>query len=113
MSSGFYALHFSIFYETIVGESISVVGNLPELGLWVEYKCHLQWTEGHIWKSVEPIIVNKPYFQYKYVLLQEGEVSGWEEGVDRIADLDALPQVSNTLALKSMGDLIPANFKNK
>ena len=36
---GLYALHFSIYYKTVVGESIAVVGNLAELGKWKEYKC--------------------------------------------------------------------------
>ena len=71
IGDGLYALHFSIFYETVVGESIAVVGNLEELGVWVEYKCHLEWTEGHIWRSVEPILVRESYFEYKYVLLQD------------------------------------------
>ena len=100
VASGRYALHFSIFYETIVGESISVVGSLEELGLWFDYECQLKWTEGHIWKSTEPVIVNKSYFEYKYVLLQEGQVIGWEEGVNRIADLEALPEVSDAAVLK-------------
>ena len=46
---GLYALHFSIYYKTVVGESIAVVGNLSELGKWKEYRCHLEWTDGHIW----------------------------------------------------------------
>ena len=71
IGDGLYALHFSIFYKTIVGESIAVVGNLEELGAWVEYKCHLEWTEGHVWRSVEPILVRETYFEYKYVLLQD------------------------------------------
>lgn len=108
-----YALHFAIFYETIVGESIAVVGNLEELGLWIEYKCHLEWTEGHVWKSVEPIIVRESYFEYKYVLLQENQVIAWEEGVNRIADLDALPEVTDKLTLKNMIDIIPDTYSNK
>ena len=47
---------FSIFYETKVGESICVLGSIEELGSWKEYKCHLTWTEGHIWVSKDPII---------------------------------------------------------
>ena len=82
-----------------MGESISVVGNMDELGNWIDYKCHLTWTEGHIWKSTDPIIVNKPFFEYKYVLLMDGQVTGWEEGVNRIADLDALPEVKDPGAL--------------
>lgn len=71
---GFYALHFSIFYETTVGESLAVVGNLAELGAWKDIKCHLVWTEGHIWRSAEPIVVRESYFEYKYVLLMDEKV---------------------------------------
>lgn len=93
-----------------MGESLAVVGNLEELGLWVEYKCHLEWTEGHIWRSVEPIIVHESYFEYKYVLLEQGKVIAWEEGVNRIADLDALPEVTDKVALKNMTELIPSAY---
>ena len=79
-------------YETTVGETLAVVGNLKELGEWKKYNCYLTWTEGHWWRSGKPIIVRESYFEYKYVLLENDEVVGWEEGVNRIADLDALPQ---------------------
>ena len=94
----------------MVGESIAVVGNLEELGVWKEYKCHLEWTDGHIWRSVEPIIVRESYFEYKYVMLEEDKVIAWEEGVNRIADLDALPEVTDKVALKNMIELIPKEF---
>lgn len=124
---GYYALHFSIFYETIVGESIAVVGNLEELGKWKEYKCHLIWTEGHIWRSAKPIVVRESYFEYKYVLLEDEKVVAWEEGVNRIADLDALPEVKDfaehenqapnmaktNVQLKEQRMKIPEEFKNK
>ena len=122
-------MHFSIYYETIVGESIAVVGNLEELGEWKEYKCHLVWTEGHIWRSVQPIVVRESYFEYKYVLLENDKVVSWEEGVNRIADLDALPEVkdfkdiesSNTVPNMAKSNLnlneqklkIPDEYKNK
>ena len=97
MGSTYYALHFSIFYETIVGESLAVVGSLAELGKWKSYECHLIWTEGHIWRSAQPIIVRDSYFKYKYVLLDDNKekVVGWENGVNRIADLDLLPELKD------------------
>ena len=95
VGDGYYALHFSLFYETIVGQSLAVIGNLEELGKWKTIKCNLIWTEGHIWCSTKPIIVRESYFEYKYVLLEDDQVSGWEEGVNRIADLDHLPQITD------------------
>lgn len=85
---------FSIFYETRVGESLCVTGSIQELGLWKEYKCHLVWTEGHIWVSEAPIITKSNKFFYKYVLLDEGKMVKWEMGIDRIADLSILPEKS-------------------
>lgn len=127
IGDGYYALHFSIFYETIVGESIAVVGNLEELGKWKDYNIHLIWTEGHIWRSLQPIIVRESYFEYKYVLLQDNEVVAWEQGVNRIADLDSLPEVgefqeaedttpnlaNNNLRLRDEWKKIPKEYVGK
>lgn len=30
------------------------------------------WTEGHIWKTINPVITTEPMFSYKYALL-DGE----------------------------------------
>ena len=52
--------------------------------------CQLQWTDGHVWQSSEPIVTSKPFFMYKYVLLDGKEQIAWEEGIDRIADLELI-----------------------
>jgi hypothetical protein len=56
----------------------------------------MRWTEGHIWISEKPLITNNYYFQYKYVLLDKDRTKflAWERGVDRIADLEILPEFS-------------------
>ena len=51
-----FSLNLSIQYETKLGESICVIGSLEELGQWNEYKCHLRWTEGHLWVTDKPIL---------------------------------------------------------
>lgn len=102
VSKGLYAVTFSVFYETVVGESLAVVGSIAELGSWKEYDCHLQWTTGHLWKSVEPLYVTSSCFQYKYVLLENDEMVKWEEGCNRIADLDALPEMPKVSTTPSM-----------
>lgn len=43
------------------------MGSIPELGLWSEFKCPMNWTEGHVWVA-ENIQIKEPIFQYKYVL---------------------------------------------
>jgi hypothetical protein len=59
-------------YETIVGENMCVLGSIQELGNWKQFKAPMIWTEGHIWKTVNPIVTSEPMFSYKYALL-DGE----------------------------------------
>ena len=54
----------------------------------------MAWTVNHIWVSEKPIITNQPIFHYKYVLLENGMAKKWESGVDRVADLRLLPEIS-------------------
>lgn len=87
-----YAVNFSIFYETKFGEEVWVLGSIKELGLWKEYKIKLYWGDNHCWSTKEPVIVNAPYFEYKYALFGvQGELEFWENGINRIADLETLP----------------------
>ena len=75
------------------GQSLCVLGSIPELGKWVESKCHLKWTEGNYWVLDEPLVISnvtQAYFSYKYVLMQNGKMKQWECGIDRIADLRLL-----------------------
>lgn len=63
-----YAVSFKIFFDTIPGEDLCVIGSTPELGNWKEVKCHLTWTSGHIWVLDKPIIISEPFFVYKYIM---------------------------------------------
>jgi hypothetical protein len=63
-----------------------VVGNTPELGNWKQFKGNMKWTEGHVW-VLENIPINVPYFQYKYVLMSNGQPDRWEQSYNRIADM--------------------------
>ena len=71
------------------------------MGSWKEYKCHLEWTEGHIWVSEKTVVTQNVRFFYKYVLLFEGKVIKWEMGIDRIADLTILPTGSTKEMIKN------------
>jgi len=90
-----YALTLKIYYKTVPGESICVLGSIPELGLWKDIVCHLKWTEGHIWVTEKPIITSHPYFNYKYMQLDDDKKTmvKWEAGIDRIVDLRLLPEI--------------------
>ena len=63
-----YCVNFRIYYKTIVGEDLGVIGDTDELGNWDTKKgLKLKWTEGHYWVSVAPLYTNQPYFKYKYI----------------------------------------------
>ena len=38
------------------GESLCVLGSLPELGVWKEFKHHLKMTGDNVWESVKPLV---------------------------------------------------------
>ena len=44
-----YCLTLRIKYETNLGESVSIIGDIEELGNWKNFKCEMTWTEGHVW----------------------------------------------------------------
>jgi len=39
-----------------------------------------------------PLYTNKPYFKYKYIQYSDGHI---EDGMDRLADVEVLPEVNN------------------
>ena len=78
-------------YETKFGQTLGVIGSIPELGEWKD-PIKLTWHDDHQWKLEEPLTLSKSYFTYKFVILNEsGKVAIWEAGIDRLADLDILP----------------------
>ena len=88
-----YCVNFRIFYKTIVGEDLGVIGDTDELGNWDSKKClKLKWTEGHYWVSVVPLYTNRPYFKYKYCQYSDGHI---EDGMDRLADVEVLPEINS------------------
>ena len=85
-------------HATKFGQSLCVLGSIPELGEWKYFKHHMQWTEGNVWISKEPLMTSSYYFSYKYATLDENcsQLIGWERGVDRIADLEVMPDYRST-----------------
>lgn len=76
---------FTVPYETVIGEEIRVVGNVPELGQWdVEQAAMMAWREGHVWVATVEIRVPAEDFcrplEYKYVLMSNGTLKMWESG---------------------------------
>lgn len=85
-----YAIKFSIIMKVNHGEKISVIGSIKELGKWVDYKCHLDWHEGHYWMNQQPILTDSAHFQYKYVRYRHDHIVLWEKGINRIANLQMM-----------------------
>jgi len=56
----------------------------------------MKLTEGNIWVLEQPHIQTmEPHFTYKYVLLEDDRVLKREAGIDRIADLELLPDLTS------------------
>lgn len=88
-----YSVTFKVQMKVNFGETLCVLGSLPELGKWKEYKHHLQWTEGDVWESITPLMTHSYYYQYKYAVLEENgtKLINWEKGIDRLADMEIMP----------------------
>jgi hypothetical protein len=103
-----------IYFKTVPGESICVLGSIQELGAWKEIVCHLKWTEGHIWVTEKPIITSQPYFTYKYMQLDDDKKTmvKWEAGIDRIVDLRLLPEIKReeTKEFTRIVEMAPADI---
>ena len=91
-----YSLRLKLAVDVDEGQSVQVIGSIPELGIWQQYKCPMRWTEGDIWVLDEPITTTKPHFLYKYVIMQDDYPIKQEDGLARIADLEALPELKST-----------------
>ena len=97
-SKGIYNLSFKIKFETQYGQNMCVVGSTPELGEWKKF-IGLKWTEGHVWVTERPMLIENPIFKYKYVLLENGDPKQWESSEDRVADLRLLIPQDNQVEL--------------
>ena len=89
-----YRLTLKVGYETVVGQSLYVMGSIPELGSWTEFACPMTWTDGHVWVTNDLTVRSQAIFQYKYVIKQEQGETIWESGLDRLADLTILANQS-------------------
>lgn len=76
-----------------MGDHLAVVGDIDQLGNWKDFqKCTMKWTEGHVWVT-ENLVVDKPFFLYKYIIMRGKNPLKWEKGANRIADLHVLPDM--------------------
>ena len=52
-----------------------------------------------MWESVRPMLTHQFHFYYKYAIVKTDSYKGdhvisWERGVDRVADLEIMPEAS-------------------
>lgn len=59
----------------------------------------MKWSEGHVW-VLKDVVTCEPVFQYKYLVVNNGQPERWEVGVNRIADLPLLEAESGDMVLQ-------------
>ena len=88
-------LVFQIVCPTSMGEDIGLIGSIKELGSWKHNNfLRLHWSEGNIWKTTIDISfaeINE--FEFKFVLINKGEIKEWEKGNNRIFNLNEIKQL--------------------
>ena len=77
-------INFEIKYDTKMGESLSIIGSLNELGSWKQKKAlKMKWNEGNIWKVSLKFNNNIKDFEYKFIVIECNNVKYWEDGNNR------------------------------
>ena len=79
-------IDFQINYNTKIGEEIGLIGSIKELGCWDKNKLlRMHWADGNIWKTtIDFSFIENDSFEYKYVLIEKGEIKAWENGNNRL-----------------------------
>ena len=79
-------VRFAVKKHTAVGEIVFIVGSIEEFGYWKEFKAQMTWCHGHEWVFTLNILKGQT-FEYKYALLNNGQLQHWEKGENRVVDL--------------------------
>mgnify|MGYP000689231881 CR=1 FL=1 len=90
-----YRLRLRLTVKTQQGQRIAVIGSIPELGNWQSYVFFLKQLDDHTWSTEQPIVTYVPHFTYKYALIyDQNNEAQVEQGLQRIADLVILPELT-------------------
>ena len=85
------AIYFKI--ENVVvksGQSLGVVGSIPELGEWQKSLMPLIYTSKNIWETVDPMVISLDNFSYKYVIIENDQIKKWEgQTENRMVDFES------------------------
>lgn len=63
-------IEFTCQKKTVVGQTVVLLGSIPELGDWKEFKAEMTWSEGHNWRYTLKIKKCES-FKYKYALIEK------------------------------------------
>ena len=91
-------LIFLIKYDTTYGESIGIIGSSKELGNWdVNGLIQFKWNKGNLWTGEIDVNENNlEDFEFKFVILNNGQVKSWENGSNnKINYVQLLEQIKN------------------
>jgi len=90
-----YQASFKIKKKLPEGQSLAILGSIPEMGNWKQVRCQMRWTEGDVWVTEKPVVTHKYYLTYKYAIVSNREtIISWERGINRIADFAILPPLT-------------------
>lgn len=80
-SKGLVAVRIRVCYEVDFGQSLHVLGDIPQLGEWNVESCRqMQWTEGHNW-VLHLNIERGSTFEFKFLIKSPPENEGGEEHI--------------------------------
>ncbi len=85
-------LHFYVRFYTKTGESISISGNIPELGNNDDLKAlQMTWLNNDFWHVTAEVNIDKPiHLQYKYILTYEDGFKVIEWSNDKTLDISKI-----------------------
>ena len=98
-----YEVSFRVKHKAEPGTQLVVLGSINELDNWKEQgpfsqplKCSYDGPD-QVWESVKPMVTRQYHFYYKYAIVKTDGYKGthviaWERGVDRVADLEIMPE---------------------
>lgn len=97
-----------IYYETVPGQDLYILGEDPKFGAWDTNKLGLplKWTEGHMWTAeVTPKSLPKQSV-FKFIVSEKDGSITWETREDRVFDISKVTYALRTShRLKSKGNI--------
>ena len=85
-----FTVNFTLLADPSQNQQISIIGSIPELGGWRDWKKTTMHKNGSLWQI--QLQVSTPIFMYKYVKTSQNKIEEWEQGYNRIADLQTLKE---------------------